>query len=125
MKIIVVEVHMKDDKCRSKAMKIAAAFQGVQSVSLEGEGRDQVVVTGDRIDSVCLTSKLRKKFSYATLLSVGDAKDSNNEGGDVEGTEEKVTTSTENFYVPYSYANYPHPSYHVVYDPYPSSCSIM
>ncbi|XP_057425592.1 heavy metal-associated isoprenylated plant protein 16-like [Lotus japonicus] len=143
MKKIVIEVHMNDDKCRSKALKIAAAFQGVNSMSLEGESRDQLVVTGD-IDSVSLTNKLRKKFSYATLLGVGDMEDSNNKGGDaggtkenvtiedsnnkggnIGGTEENVTTSTENISIPYSYANYPPPLFHVVYDPYPSSCSIL
>nr|ACU17675.1 unknown [Glycine max] len=61
MKKIVIQVHMENDKCRSKALKIAAASQGVHSVALEGESRDQVVVTGDTIDSVCLTNKFRKK----------------------------------------------------------------
>ncbi|XP_029128725.1 uncharacterized protein LOC109807835 [Cajanus cajan] len=104
---------MQSDKCRSKALKIAAIVQGVHSVSLGGESRDQVVVTGDGIDSVCLTNKLRKKFSYATLLSVTDANASN--GGDDEGEQ---TTSIEALSVAYCHANFPppFPLYHVEYD---------
>ncbi|XP_029128710.1 disease resistance protein Pik-1-like [Cajanus cajan] len=126
MKKIVIQVHMQSDKCRSKALKIAAIVQGVHSVSLGGESRDQVVVTGDGIDSVCLTNKLRKKFSYATLLSVTDANASN--GGDDEGEQKEETNSMENMGVGYYYANYPpppFPSYVVDYDSHPNTCSIL
>ncbi|XP_061360713.1 heavy metal-associated isoprenylated plant protein 47-like [Gastrolobium bilobum] len=114
MKKIIIQVQMNSDKCRSKAMKIAAVFQGVDSVSLEGESRDKVVVTGDGIDSVCLTNKLRKKFCNATLLSVGDAKTTSS-GSD--------TTKIEN--MKFCYAPPPCPSYPVVYDSYPNTCSIL
>ncbi|KAL2317045.1 hypothetical protein Fmac_030921 [Flemingia macrophylla] len=115
---------MKSDKCRSKALKIAAVVQGVHSVSLGGESRDQVVVIGDGIDSVCLANKLRKKFSYATLVSVTDANNS-----DDEGEQNEETISMEN--VPaagYYYANYhppPFSLYVVDYDPHPNICSIL
>lgn len=105
---------------------------GVVSVSVEGESRDQIVVTGDRIDSVCLTRKLRKKFSYATLLSVADESASNsNEGGETGGEKKDETITTvdfENSLVACCYANNyppPCPSYYVVYDPYVNTCSIL
>jgi len=147
---------MENDKCRSKAMKIAAASQGacmplffciitvcdliqnvkgsffffsfitvgVHSVALEGEDRDQVVVTGDAIDSVCLTNKFRKKFNYATLMSVTEAKASND--GDAGG-EHKDETTAENFPITYCYSNFPPPTHLYVmdYDPYPNGCSIL
>ncbi|XP_027941580.1 heavy metal-associated isoprenylated plant protein 47-like [Vigna unguiculata] len=124
MKKIVIQVHMENDKCRSKAMKIAAASQGVHSVALEGEDRDQVVVTGDAIDSVCLTNKFRKKFNYATLMSVTEAKASND--GDAGG-EHKDETTAENFPITYCYSNFPPPTHLYVmdYDPYPNGCSIL
>lgn len=113
-------------------MLIILHYAGVHSVSIEGESKDQVAVTGDGIDSVCLTSRLRKKFCYATILSIADVKASKNKDDDAGGTKEKETTSTENLSVPfspYSYANCPCPcpSYQVVYcePPNPSSCSIV
>ncbi|WJX64260.1 hypothetical protein P8452_49069 [Trifolium repens] len=79
-------MHMESEKFRRKAMKIAAACQGVVSVSLEGESKDQLVVTGDQVDCVCLTSKLRKKFCSAKILSVEDANTSvSNESGEAGG----------------------------------------
>ncbi|KOM46815.1 hypothetical protein LR48_Vigan07g051900 [Vigna angularis] len=123
MQKIVIQVRMENDKCRSKAMKIAAASQGVHSVALEGEDRDQVVVTGDAIDSVCLTNKLRKKFKYATLMSVTDE----NEDGDAGGEQKDQITIEKIFPIPYCYSNFPPPShlYVVDYDSYPNACSIL
>ena len=95
-------------------------------MSIEGESKDQVVVTGD-VDSVCLASQLRKKFRYATIISVEDVK-----SGAVEkpGTKE---TSPPTDTVPGScYSDCwkyppacPPVCYQVVYDPYPDPCSIM
>ena len=39
-------------------------------MSLQGEDRSQIVVVGDDIDSVNLTSLLRKKVGFAELTSV-------------------------------------------------------
>ncbi|CAL0307557.1 unnamed protein product [Lupinus luteus] len=137
MKKIVIQVHMEREKCRSKAMQIAAAFQdeyvGVSSVSLEGERRNQVVVTGNGIDSVCLTSKLRKKFPYATLISVEDVivNPTSNEGEHNNSGGGGQISETENVLVPYcnNHWNYPpqYPMYQVVYDSYPThnGCFIL
>ncbi|KAK1617762.1 hypothetical protein QYE76_023279 [Lolium multiflorum] len=64
---IVIKVEMTCDKCRSKAMALVAATVGVDSVALAGDSKDQVVVVGDGVDSVKLTSRLRKKVGHALL----------------------------------------------------------
>jgi hypothetical protein len=70
---IVIKVEMTCDKCRSKAMSLAAKTRGVDSVSIAGGAKDQVVVVGDNVDSVKLTSTLRKKVGPAHLVQVADA----------------------------------------------------
>ncbi|XP_034679428.1 heavy metal-associated isoprenylated plant protein 47-like [Vitis riparia] len=76
---IIVKVQMNCDKCRTKAMKIAAVEEGVISVAIEGAEKDRVVVIGDGVDSASLTCCLRKKLGYATLVSVEEVKEN---GGD-------------------------------------------
>ncbi|XP_039117611.1 heavy metal-associated isoprenylated plant protein 47-like [Dioscorea cayenensis subsp. rotundata] len=71
---IVIKVQMNCEKCKIKAMKIVAATEGVESVSVEGKDNDQLVVIGDRVDSTTLTSKLRKKVGHAELVSVNEVK---------------------------------------------------
>ncbi|GJN24000.1 hypothetical protein PR202_gb11704 [Eleusine coracana subsp. coracana] len=60
---------MTRDKCRQKALALVAGFRGVESVKLDGD--DKVVVEGD-VDSVNLTSALRKKLGSAQLVEVVD-----------------------------------------------------
>ncbi|KAK7820032.1 heavy metal-associated isoprenylated plant protein 46 [Quercus suber] len=69
---VVIKVTLNNGKknARSKAMQIAVGLQGVESVSLQGEDSSQIVVVGDGIDSVNLTSLLRKKVGFAELTSV-------------------------------------------------------
>ncbi|KAL4598444.1 hypothetical protein ACB092_11G060400, partial [Castanea dentata] len=55
---------------RTKALQIAVGVQGVESVSLQGEDSSQIVVVGNDIDSVHLTSLLRKKVGSAELMSL-------------------------------------------------------
>ncbi|XP_068309581.1 heavy metal-associated isoprenylated plant protein 47-like [Pyrus communis] len=72
---IVVKVPMHCDKCRTKALKIAAAAHGVSKVSIEGANKDHVEVIGDDVDSVCLTRSLRKKLGCScTILKVEEVK---------------------------------------------------
>ncbi|KAM1472706.1 hypothetical protein ACFX2I_028919 [Malus domestica] len=72
---IVVKVPMHCDKCRRKAMKIAARAQGASKVSIEGANKDLVEVIGDDVDSVCLTRSLRKKFGCSCdLVKVEEVK---------------------------------------------------
>ncbi|KAL0362908.1 UNVERIFIED_CONTAM: Disease resistance protein RGA5 [Sesamum calycinum] len=71
---IVIKVQLKCNKCRSKAMSIAAMASGVLSVQLEGDKRDQVVVIGT-VDAAGMTTLLRKKIGHASLEFVDDLKD--------------------------------------------------
>ncbi|KAK3158316.1 hypothetical protein QOZ80_2AG0135540 [Eleusine coracana subsp. coracana] len=67
---IVIKVTMTCDKCRKKALALVAGTSGVESVKLDGD--DKVVVEGE-VDSVNLTSALRKKLGSAQLVEVVDA----------------------------------------------------
>ncbi|PKI78814.1 disease resistance protein RGA5-like [Punica granatum] len=69
---IIIELYsVHCDKCRSKAMQIAATADGsVNSVKIQGMDRDQLAVVGVGIDSTSLTQSLRKKFRHANILSV-------------------------------------------------------
>jgi hypothetical protein len=71
---IVIQVQMSSDRCRPRAMKLVAATRGVDSVALAGDAKDQVVVVGDGVDPVKLTSALRRKVGPAQLVQVGDVK---------------------------------------------------
>ncbi|KAJ0798077.1 putative heavy metal-associated isoprenylated plant protein/47 [Helianthus annuus] len=68
---IVVKVSMDGDKKTRKALKIAVSISGVVSASFVGSDKDQIAVTGEGIDSVELTTLLRKKVGYTELVSVG------------------------------------------------------
>ncbi|KAI9185190.1 hypothetical protein LWI28_005143 [Acer negundo] len=73
---IVIKVQVRCDKCRSKAMKIAAVEDGeIFSVAWEGGDKDKVVVIGDGVDAATLTRNLRKKLFFADLLSVEEVKE--------------------------------------------------
>ena len=91
---------MNCEKCRIKVMKTVAStegidscscfcslvpsfvdvqicrkkFIGVESVSVEGKDNDQLVVIGDHVDAITLTSKLRKKVGCAELVNVNEVK---------------------------------------------------
>ncbi|XP_068337391.1 heavy metal-associated isoprenylated plant protein 47-like [Pyrus communis] len=71
---ILVKVQMHSDKCRTKALKIAAAAYGVSKVSLEGENKDHLEVTGDGFDGVCLAKSLKKKLGFTTVVSIEEVK---------------------------------------------------
>ncbi|XP_034708774.1 disease resistance protein Pikm1-TS-like [Vitis riparia] len=68
---MVIRVSVTGEKkSRSKAMQTAVGVPGVESIALEGEDKNQIVVIGDSVDSVKLTCLLRKKIGPAELLSV-------------------------------------------------------
>ncbi|KAE8680259.1 putative Receptor like protein 53 [Hibiscus syriacus] len=72
---IVVKVSMQGEKRRTGALKIAAAADGVVSVALYGPRKDKLMIVGDGVDAVCLTSSLRKQLSPASLETVEEVKD--------------------------------------------------
>ncbi|XP_004978062.1 heavy metal-associated isoprenylated plant protein 47 [Setaria italica] len=69
---IVIKVQMTCDKCRRSALTLAGSTYGVQSVAIEGEERDQLVVVGDGVDATSLASCLRKavKVGRADIIKV-------------------------------------------------------
>nr|XP_010942540.1 heavy metal-associated isoprenylated plant protein 16 [Elaeis guineensis] len=107
---IVMKVSMDDSKKRSKALKSAVGSTGVISAKIDG---DKMEVEGDGVDSIALTTTLRKRMGYAELVSVA-AMDEKKE----EKKEEKET-------VPPATWAYPHVPV-VVHQPYyDSNCNIM
>ncbi|BAF09169.1 heavy metal-associated isoprenylated plant protein 46 [Oryza sativa Japonica Group] len=54
----------------AKAMKVAAAMDGVESVTLAGEGRNLLRVVGSGVDSNHLTSRLRRKVGHADIVEL-------------------------------------------------------
>ncbi|KAM7497077.1 hypothetical protein LguiA_021491 [Lonicera macranthoides] len=70
MKKVVIRVSMKNHKkCRSKVSKIAVSVSGVESMTLQGPKKDQILVIGD-IDPVSLVMLLRKKVGHSEIISV-------------------------------------------------------
>nr|DAD43095.1 TPA_asm: hypothetical protein HUJ06_001325 [Nelumbo nucifera] len=67
---IVLKVEMSCQKCQTKALRVAAGACGVESVKLDGKEKDMVVVTGDGMDPVALTSTLRKKVGQTELVTL-------------------------------------------------------
>uniref|UniRef100_A0A453E9I5 HMA domain-containing protein n=1 Tax=Aegilops tauschii subsp. strangulata TaxID=200361 RepID=A0A453E9I5_AEGTS len=68
---MVIRMQASSDKGQhSKAMKIAAAIEGVESVTLAGEGRNLLRVVGEGVDSNHLTSRLRRKVGHADIVEL-------------------------------------------------------
>lgn len=65
---------MAGHEARTKAMKIAVSVQGVQAASLKGPDKDQIEVKGENIDTVKLTTLIRKKVGHADIVSVEEDK---------------------------------------------------
>ncbi|KAJ9551344.1 hypothetical protein OSB04_015389 [Centaurea solstitialis] len=71
----------KCGRCRTRAMMVYVQWNckgitrirscvGVCSVELQGDNKNQMVVTGDGIDAATLTSLVRKKVKHASLETV-------------------------------------------------------
>uniref|UniRef100_A0ACD5URE3 Uncharacterized protein n=1 Tax=Avena sativa TaxID=4498 RepID=A0ACD5URE3_AVESA len=71
---IVIMVSMPCDKCRAKAMELAARATGVISVAITGDYTDRLEVVGDGVDLVCLVSCLRRKVGRAVIQQVEEVK---------------------------------------------------
>ncbi|KAJ9560855.1 hypothetical protein OSB04_006015 [Centaurea solstitialis] len=100
---IVVKVTMNTEKKSRKALKIAVSLFGVESASFVGSDKDQIAVTGEGIDSVELTTLLRKGVGYTELVSVGPVEEKK-----AEAKESKATVVEVN---PYQYYYYGTPYY--------------
>ncbi|KAM0830047.1 hypothetical protein ACQ4PT_066478 [Festuca glaucescens] len=108
---IVIQVQMSSDRCRPKAMALVAAARGVDSVALAGDTKDQVVVVGDGVDPVKLTSALRRKVGPAQLLQVGDVKKEEEKKLAAAAAAAKAVEyqSHPGYYYPYHYQWQPEP----------------
>ncbi|XP_068311971.1 heavy metal-associated isoprenylated plant protein 47-like isoform X1 [Pyrus communis] len=98
---IVMKVQLNSEKCRTKALKIAAKTKGVSKVSIEVD-KGQVEVIGNGVDAVCLAKLLKNKLGFATIVVVEEVK---------KEKEEKPAVP-----IPWisSYLHYP--QYHAYYD---------
>ena len=111
-------------------------------MAIEGSDRDQLVVIGEGVDSANLTCSLRKKLCYATLWSVEEVKDVQNEpeGPEqnpnpevvVEATNPESTSSPSSTDCPQFPMCPQYPPYPMLYEvkvydytPNPSYCPIM
>ncbi|KAB2607282.1 hypothetical protein D8674_006999 [Pyrus ussuriensis x Pyrus communis] len=103
---IVMKVQLSSEKCRTKALKIAAVAKGVSTVSIEAE-KEHVVVIGDGVDAVDLAKSLKKKLGSGTIVSVEE----------VKKTEEKPAELPEPIQWASSYIHYPqYPTAQYYYD---------
>ncbi|KAL4383290.1 hypothetical protein GQ457_15G028590 [Hibiscus cannabinus] len=71
---VVLKVSMRCEKCRTKALEVAAKQNGVNFVGLEGKEKEKVVVAGEGFDVVKLTTDLRKKVGHAEILTLAEQK---------------------------------------------------
>ncbi|XP_066345659.1 heavy metal-associated isoprenylated plant protein 47-like [Miscanthus floridulus] len=69
-KEMVIRVQTGSEKGHSKAIKVAAAISGVESVTIAGEDRNLLLVIGVGIDSDRITKKLRRKVGHAEVVEL-------------------------------------------------------
>ncbi|XP_062153512.1 disease resistance protein Pik-1-like [Alnus glutinosa] len=102
---------MAGQEARTKALKIAVSVKGVEAACLKGKDKEQIEVKGEGIDTVKLTTLIRKKVGHADIVSVKEDK-----------KEEKKPEAVQ---VLWPYVNGV-PSYPIHQeDPYSAPCSIM
>ncbi|WVZ64323.1 hypothetical protein U9M48_013862, partial [Paspalum notatum var. saurae] len=75
---IVLKLPLDDERKRRKAFKAAVGMNGVTSATMEG---DKIIVVGDGVDPITLTTMLRRSLGYAELLSVSSGDDKKSSGG--------------------------------------------
>ncbi|KAG0543034.1 hypothetical protein BDA96_02G154900 [Sorghum bicolor] len=69
---IVLKLPLDDERKRRKAFKAAVGMNGVTSATMEG---DKIIIVGDGVDPISLTTMLRRSLGYAELLSVSSGDD--------------------------------------------------
>ncbi|KAL5720602.1 hypothetical protein ACHQM5_013256 [Ranunculus cassubicifolius] len=99
---VVIKVSMSDEKSRTRAMKIAVSANGVVSAELQGDSRNQIVVTGEGIDSTRLTMSIRKKVGFTELVSVTAIEEKKKE----EKKDEKKDGVSPVIWTPYQYGTH-------------------
>ncbi|XP_037431013.1 heavy metal-associated isoprenylated plant protein 6-like [Triticum dicoccoides] len=74
---IVLKLALDDERKRRKAFKAAVGMSGVTSTAMEGE---KIIIVGDGVDPITLTTVLRRSLGYAELLSVSSGDDKKKDG---------------------------------------------
>ncbi|KAL6652583.1 hypothetical protein ACP70R_011508 [Stipagrostis hirtigluma subsp. patula] len=69
-KEMIIRVQASSEKGHCKAIKVAAAIQGVESVTIAGEDKSLLLVIGVGIDSNRITEKLRRKVGHAEVVEL-------------------------------------------------------
>ncbi|KAF8715023.1 hypothetical protein HU200_027569 [Digitaria exilis] len=67
---MVIRVQTNSEKGHCKAIKVAAAISGVESVTIAGEDKNLLLVIGVGIDSNRITEKLRRKVGHAEVVEL-------------------------------------------------------
>ncbi|KAF5194058.1 hypothetical protein FRX31_016354 [Thalictrum thalictroides] len=122
-KVVIKIFSMNDTRSRKKALQIAVSFPGVASVELQGD-ENQIAITGEGIDSTCLTVKIRKKVGYTEIVSVTPIPAEKKP--EEKKPDEKKPTVEPIFYHPNQYGTPPIYCYGMpIRDPNPDLCTIM
>ncbi|KAF7058417.1 hypothetical protein CFC21_065485 [Triticum aestivum] len=75
---IVLKLPLDGERNRRKAFKAAVGMAGVTSATLEG---DKIIILGDGVDPIALTTMLRRSLGKAELVSVSSGDDKKKDGG--------------------------------------------
>lgn len=67
---MIIRVQTSSEKGHCKAIKVAAAISGVESVTIAGEDKNLLLVIGVGIDSDRITKKLRRKVGHAEVVEL-------------------------------------------------------
>lgn len=73
------------------------------SVAWEEKEKDKLVVIGDGVDAVTLTSRLRKKIGHAELISVGEVKEEKKENEETKEKKDPEASSCQFQWYPFVY----------------------
>ncbi|TVU14114.1 hypothetical protein EJB05_37560, partial [Eragrostis curvula] len=68
-KEIIIRIQPESEKCRRRALKVAASVGDVESVSMTGRGKDLLMVVGD-VDELALMKKLKDEVGEAELMEL-------------------------------------------------------
>nr|DAD43076.1 TPA_asm: hypothetical protein HUJ06_001306 [Nelumbo nucifera] len=102
---------------------------GVESASLQGEDKSQIVVEGEGIDSITLAVSLRKSLGSAELVSVSEVKEKKEEKTNTSQSTTAATVQPVDWFLSYNQAAYNMPQYCVYQSPNPNTsadaCAIM
>jgi len=67
---MIIRLQTSSEKGHCKAIKVAAAISGVESVTIAGEDKNLLLVIGVGIDSNRITEKLRRKVGHAEVVEL-------------------------------------------------------